>query len=153
MSWYMGNIKLEHKGFFKDTLNIVGRAPVSGELMGWLRGSFCPSTCHRPHCMEIFQVGEFLFCALWDLPRGGSDVCMLGKVAYFIARAWNWGHFWLLWAAIGVSILLGLGDLRQFRQDHRRCSTCSQWLPRAFKGSFAACRPGIESWLYFGASC
>ena len=23
----MGSIKLEHKGFFKDTLNIVGRAP------------------------------------------------------------------------------------------------------------------------------
>lgn len=141
------------KDFLKTLLILWGELLVSGELMGWLRGSFCPSTCHRPHCMEIFQMGEFLFYALWDLPRGGSGVCMLGKVACFIARAWYWGRFWLPWAVIGVSILLGLGDLHQFRQDHRRRSTCSQWLFWAFRGSFGACRPGIESWLYFGASC
>ena len=150
MSWCMGNIKLEHKGFFKTLLILLGELLVSGEFMGWLRGFFCPSTCHRPHCMEIFQAGEFLFCALWDLPRGGSRVRMWGRVAYVIARARYWGHFWLLCAGVGVSILLGLGELHQFRQDHRRLSTCSQWLPWALKGSFGA---KIESWLCFGASC
>ena len=63
------------KDFFETLLILLGELLVSGELMGWLRGFFCPSTCHRPHCMEIFQVGEFLFCALWNLPRGGWFRC------------------------------------------------------------------------------
>lgn len=61
----MGNIKVEHEGFCKNLLILLGEFLVSGELMGpRVSGSFCPSTCHRPHCVETFQEREFLFCAL-----------------------------------------------------------------------------------------
>lgn len=61
----MGNITEEHEGICKNLLILLDELLVSGELMGpRLTGSFYPSTCHRAHCKETFQVAEFLFCAL-----------------------------------------------------------------------------------------
>lgn len=48
----MGNIKVKHEGLYKTLLILLGEFLTSGKLMGpRLRGSFYPSTRHRPCCI------------------------------------------------------------------------------------------------------
>lgn len=101
-----------------------------------------PATGHTVWKLSKWESFSSVPC---ETCRGVIQVSASG--AHFIARAWYGGLSWLPWAVVGVSILPGLGDLPQFRQDHRRHSPCSGWLPQALKGSFEVCRPGIESWL------
>lgn len=85
----MGNIKVEQEGLCKTLLILLGELWGSGESMGSrLRGSFYPSTCHRPYyCVHTFQEEEFLFCALW--PFGAdllSVINTLDRVAPFYCQ-------------------------------------------------------------------
>lgn len=145
MRWRMGNIKVEHEGFCKNLWILVGELLVSGVLVGpRLRGSFCPSTCHRPHCMETFQVGEFLFYALWDLQRGSSGIRI-------------WGTFHCQGLILGPFLTpMGRGRSKHsprawgpapVQAGPQKTQSLLRVTSQALKGSFEVCRPGIESWL------